>query len=243
MDLADINSALAGLAPDGPLEARLIAGSCPAGAALAVLAGSFNPPTRAHVGVAEAALAAGRFDRVLFTIAVRTIDKEHAAGASLAERFAMLAALVAAEPRFVAVACNRGLYVDQAEAIQAAFAPADLAFVVGYDKIVQILDPKYYVDRDAALRRLFAAARFLIAPRAGAGEQKLQQLFAQPENQPYADRISYLPLDTLAAAERALSSTHVRELLARGEDVSAAAPPAVLPVLRQISAYRVGAGG
>jgi nicotinamide-nucleotide adenylyltransferase len=243
MDQADLRAALAALSPDGPPEARLVAGSCPRGAALVVLSGSFNPPTRAHVGVAEAALAAGRFDRVLFAIAVRTIDKEHATGASLEERFAMLAALVAAEPRFAAVACNRGLYADQAQAIQAAFAPADLAFVVGYDKIVQILDPRYYVARDAALRPLFARARFLVAPRAGAGEAELRALFARPENRPYADRVTYLPLDALPEAERGLSSTRVRELLARGEDVAAVVPPAVLPVLRRIAAYREGAPG
>ena len=39
---------------------------------------------------------------------------------------------------------------------------AELTLLVGYDKVVQILDPKYYDDRDAALHELFALARLLV---------------------------------------------------------------------------------
>ena len=38
--------------------------------------------------------------------------------------------------------------------------------IYGYDKVVQIFDPRYYDDRDAALDRLFALSSLLVAPRA-----------------------------------------------------------------------------
>lgn len=235
---ARYREALSRLDPAGPPAARLLAGDCPRRSRLAVMSGSFNPPTRAHLGLALAALATGEFDRLLFALAVRTINKEHVVGATLEERCCMLEALVEQEPRFGVIAANRGLYLDQAIAVQAAFAPDDLAFVVGFDKIVQIVDPHYYTDPDLALQELFARARFFVAPRDGAGPTELGRLFAQPESRAYADRVRFLALSRLAEHEQALSSTVARRLLAQGEDVSGAVPPAVLPLLDHIAGYR-----
>jgi nicotinamide-nucleotide adenylyltransferase len=207
------------------------------------MSGSFNPPTRAHLGLAQAALATGQFDRLLFALAVRTINKEQIVGATLEERCAMLAALVRDEPRFAVLATNRGLYLEQGQAIQATFAPRDLAFIVGFDKIVQILDPRYYADRDAALRDLFARAHFLVAPRDGGGREALDRLFQQPEQHAYAGRVQFLPLTHMQRQELELSSTHVRERLARGDDVSWAVPEAVVPVLHSIHGYAAPAPG
>lgn len=229
---------LASLDPAGSPAMLALHGDVPPGARLALMSGSFNPPTRAHLGLAEAALSAGEFDRLLFALAVRTINKERIVGALLEERCVMLAALVAAEPRFALVGANRGLYLDQARAAHAAFAPHDLAFIVGFDKIVQIVDPQYYDDRDAALDELFRLARFLVAPRDGATSDELDALFARPENRPYAGRARFLPLSRLDADAQQLSSTRVRELLARGEDVSWAIPKAVWSLLKGMKAYQ-----
>ena len=216
---------------------QLLAGDCPPRARLAVMSGSFNPPTRAHLGLAQAALATGQFDRLLLALAVRTINKEQIIGATLQERCAMLAALVRDEPRLAAVVTNRGLYVEQAQAIHMAFAPRDLAFIVGFDKIVQIVDPRYYADRDVALRDLFERARFLVAPRDGGGREELDQLFQQPEQRDYAGRVQFLALTHMEQQELSLSSTRVRERLARGEDVSWEVPAAVAPLLAQVAGY------
>jgi nicotinamide-nucleotide adenylyltransferase len=232
--------ALRHLDPQDPPQVQLVAGECPAGARLAVMSGSFNPPTRAHLGLARAALAMGEFDRLLFALAVRTINKEEIVGATLEERVAMLAALVSQEPRFAVILANRGLYLDQAIAVHAAFAPRDLAFIVGFDKIVQIVDPRYYADRDAALRSLFAQARFLVAPRDGDGSQSLDRLFARQENRAFAERVQFLPFGLQQQREQRLSSTQVRELLGRGDDVSWAVPAAIIPVLTRIHGYSGG---
>ena len=226
------------LDPDGPPALRLIAGSCPPGMRLAILPAAFNPPTRAHVGLANAALATGAFDRLLFALSMRTVNKERSEGASLDERLTMLRLLVQDNERLAAVLWNRGLYVDQAALAHQALAPAALTFVVGFDKILQILDPRYYADRDAALDRLFSLARFLVAPRDGAGRAELDALFARPENRGYRSGVRYLPLLTLDKEAQSLSSTRVRELLARGEDAARALPPRLVEFVGESAAYK-----
>ena len=63
--------------------ASLIAGTePPAGGRLGLLAGSFNPPTLAHVTLAEAGWLPGRLDRVYSVLSTRTVDKEIVSGAA-----------------------------------------------------------------------------------------------------------------------------------------------------------------
>jgi len=104
---------------------------------------------------------------------------------------------------------NRGLYVEQAEAVRTSFPQVTrLLFLVGFDKIVQILDPHYYNDRDAALKELFALAELLVAPRGDAGPEALDELLNRPENRPFAQHVSALSFST---AYRDISSTQIRQ--------------------------------
>lgn len=237
-DLAVYHELLQALDPNGPPEARMVVGDLAIGERLAVLPAAFNPPTRAHMGLARAALDTGAFDRLLLMLSLRTIDKEAATGASLDSRLHMLALMATGQPRLGVALCNRGLYLDQAIALQDAFAPHDLAFVVGFDKIVQILDPRYYVNRDDALRSLFRQAHFLVAPRDGTDEAMLDELFGRPENREYRSRVAFLPLSALQAKEQALSSTLVRELLGRGKDAGWAVPAAIAGYLQRANPYQ-----
>jgi nicotinic acid mononucleotide adenylyltransferase len=197
------------LDPDLPPRAYFIVGADrPVPRRLAVLPGSFNPPTRAHLALADSALATGTADRVDFLIASRTVNKERIEGASLADRLLMLEELAAARPDLGVILVNRGLYVDQAEIIRAALPGLEgLAFVVGFDKIVQIFDPRYYHHRDEALDRLFGLARFFVAPRGTSDLADLTALLDRPENRKYADGIT--PLD-LAPGYRQMASSHLR---------------------------------
>ena len=116
---------------------------------VAVVAGSFNPVTYAHLSLCDGALQQPNIDAVWFLLAIHTVDKEEVTGACLEDRLCMLETLTQSRPNLGVVLCNRGLYVDQAEALRRAIvAPGrELVFVVGYDKIQQILDPRYYTDR------------------------------------------------------------------------------------------------
>jgi nicotinamide-nucleotide adenylyltransferase len=208
-----------------------------------VFAGSFNPLTRAHVALANAARRAAGLDALIWTCAAASVDKEQVERAALVDRLAQMRAFVAGRRRETLALLNRGLYVDEARTIRALLAPsADLTLIVGYDKIVQIFDPKYYADRDAALRALFSLARLLVGPREGEGAEALAALLAQPENRPFAKHVRYLDVPAGYAHD---SSTEARALAAETPpDITALSllvPPSGLALALHTGAYRPGA--
>lgn len=208
---------------------------------VAVVAGSFNPATLAHLSLCEAALQQPDIGSVWYSLAVHTIDKEQITGACLVDRLCMLEMLAASRPNVGVVLCNRGLYVDQAEALRGSLAGPgqELVFVVGFDKIQQILDPRYYTDRQSSLDRLFALSRFLVAERDAHGAQELAALLAQPANRAYRNRIE--ELTTLPAYhDPALSSTGVRAAYTEGQESPAGAatvPEAVQAFIASTGVY------
>ena len=206
--LVPYHRALSALDPEARPSAIPVCGPALGGVRrLVALPGSFNPPHRAHEALLRAARNTWRADGSACVLSARTVDKEQVSGLLLEDRLWLLCALHGADTAVVAT--NRGLYVEQAVALRALIAPnASLALVTGYDKIVQIFDPRYYVDRDDALEQLFALASFLVAPRGAATSDDLAARLERPGNARYADRVSLLPL----APDLALvSSTRTRE--------------------------------
>ncbi|MCC7106935.1 MAG: hypothetical protein IT307_17515 [Chloroflexi bacterium] len=203
-------------------------------APLAVLAGSFNPLTRAHELLALAALDQLRPDRLMFALSTRTVDKELVTGATLVDRLLCLELHDQRLGQRATVLLNRGLYVDQARLLHTVGGPRPV-FVVGFDKIVQVLDPRYYSDRDAALGELFDRASFAVAPRGRDGEAELGALLARPENQPYAQAITSLSLDATVADD---SSTGLRSALGAGRPVPADAPIETRKLVAETGVYR-----
>lgn len=188
-----------------------------------VLAGSFNPPTNAHLALAASAQQSAQLDAVIWTISRVTVDKEQVTRAPLVSRLLVLAALVDALPHAAAGLINRGLYAEQAAAVRASLPHVqELAFIVGFDKIVQILDPRYYTDRDAALTELFHQARLLVAPRAHGDAADLATLLARPHNAQWAKFVTFIPL---APDLRDLASSTVRDRIAQHEAINDVAPP------------------
>jgi hypothetical protein len=127
------------------------------------------------------------------------------------------------------------LFVDQADLIRAeAPSVVDLWFAVGYDKIVQIFDPRYYREREAALDRLFSLARFFVAPRAGAELDELEALMSLSENQRYTGGIVKIDLP---ASLRNVSSSRLRshDPASIGD-----APGVVRQFIRETGAYAIG---
>lgn len=122
--------------------------------------GSFDPPTIAHLAVAEAAAHQAGLARVDLVISRRTLGKDHLDEATVARRLAALEPVAATRP-WLGVAVSDGeLVVDIAAGYDAV--------VMGADKWAQVIDPAWYggstAARDAALARL---PRVLVAPRAG----------------------------------------------------------------------------
>ncbi len=179
-----------------------------------LLAGSFNPLTRAHVALGEAARDAGALDAILWTLTVVTVDKERVERASLVDRLLQMHAFVDGGADALAL-INRGLYVEQASVAWELLPQLEeLVIIVGFDKIVQIFDPRYYEDRDATLDRLFAIAALLVAPRADEDEVSLNALLARPENSRYRARVTFCPLPRRFRGE---SSSKARALVGKPE--------------------------
>jgi nicotinic acid mononucleotide adenylyltransferase len=194
-------------------------------ATIAVLPGSFNPLTRGH----EALITAARREGVgaaLLVLPVRAIDKEGVARAALVDRALVLMQWAAGHGGAGVALVNRGLYLEQAALLAAQYPSSAITFLVGYDKVEQIFDPRYYTDRDAALEALFGLAALRVAPRQGRGQDALDTLLQREENRRFAAHVTPLKLE---ADVDALSSTTVREA-ARAGDPDRAACERLVPV-------------
>lgn len=119
--------------------------------------GTFNPPTSAHVAIAEAALRQRDLDHVDLVLSRRPIDKEHVEVPTLEDRVAVLEALSRRLGWLRVAVTEHTLIVDIAQGYDVV--------VMGADKWAQVNDVRYYPDaaaRDDAVRRLPEVA---IAPR------------------------------------------------------------------------------
>ena len=216
-----VQALLERLHPDFPPQALVIPGSAHPTGNIIVFTGSFNPPTNAHLAMLEQAerfahspaLSATGDQRGLLlyaAISKRTTDKENVDRPLLLDRVILLDTLFEQRlPSTGIMLFNRGLYVEQAEAVRSSFPEVSrLFFLLGFDKIMQILDPHYYDDRDAALKSLFSLAELLVAPRGTANADTLTVLLQQPQNQPFSQYIHSLPLDS---AYRDISSSRIRQ--------------------------------
>jgi len=203
---------------------------------LGILSGSFNPPTEAHIELAVRARESYRLDRVFFLISRVTIDKEESEGLALEDRLLLLSRL-AGELGWASVAItNRGLYYEQAVAVRSLMGrQARIFFLVGMDKVAQILDPRYYQNRDQALVVLFIEAQLIVASRGDRGEADLRELLQREENQNYADRVYFL---TMPAETRELASSAIRAAIARGEPPAGQLPEMVATFISETGAFR-----
>jgi nicotinic acid mononucleotide adenylyltransferase len=207
----------------------------PVGGRLGLLAGSFNPPTVAHTTLAKAGLANGQLDRVYYVLSTHTVGKEVVTGAALEDRLLLLDRLAEADPRLGTLLINRGLFLDQARIARAAFPTLGaLVFLVGFDKIVQIFDPRYYDDRDADLEQLFALGTFLVAPRGTDDAEDLAALLSAPDNRRFAGGVE--PLD-LPPELRDVASTAVRTTIGDGQTRDPATPPLVQAFIAATGVY------
>ena len=235
--LLRLHDVVAAADPDGPPAMRLVyAGESPRPPTrLGFLAGSFNPLHSAHEALARAAMHTAHLDRVLLVLSKRTVDKERVSGMSLEDRLLLLQLFASTHPGLGVALVNRGLYVEQAALLRSAWPNLQgLWAVVGFDKIVQILDPRYYADRDAALDELFALATVLVAPRAGASPRELHRLLDRPENRRFRDRVRPLPIPP---EHGAVSSSRLRAEAEMGRLAGLAVPELVRAFVEATRVY------
>jgi nicotinate (nicotinamide) nucleotide adenylyltransferase len=129
---------------------------------VAVLAGAFNPPTTAHVALAECALTV--VDEVVLAIP-RSFPHKQFEGATLDQRLAMLHRIAQGRSGFSVGVAEGGLFAEIAREAQAHFHGAEMFLLCGRDAAERILtwdygDPEF---ADKMLREF----GLLVAPREG----------------------------------------------------------------------------
>jgi hypothetical protein len=127
------------------------------GAVRAAYPGTFDPPTVAHLAIAEAARNQCAVDQIDLILNREPLGKSGMQ--PLETRVAMLQAVAAARPWLAVVVTDRVHLADIAEGYD--------VLVLGADKWAQVLDPSFYgspAERDAAVARL---PRLAVAPRHG----------------------------------------------------------------------------
>ena len=198
-----------------------------AGGTLLCLSASFNPLTRAHWGLVEAADRLLRSDQILFLLAVSNVDKE-VTGLPLALRLALLTHFAQNRAKVSVAATGPGRFIEKQAVIRAAYpAAARVVFLLGQDTLVRLADPKYYQDRDAALERLFADCECVVADRPPARPGAVAQLLATPPLSRFRRQIHTVELPPELAP---IAATTIRAQLEAGL-VPDSVPEEVRPLL------------
>ncbi len=234
--LKQIQALLDQLDPEGKPQAFIVPGSSQPRGTIIVFPGSFNPPTIAHLALLKQAREfalhhalpetnGSKTVQVYAAMSRHIVDKEHVERPLMLDRIMLLQMILQRHlPGAGIMLFNRGLYVEQAEAVRISFPEVErLFFLIGFDKIMQILDPRY--------NELFKLAELLVAPRGGADAGDLTDLLRQAQNQPFAQYIHALPFDP---AYRDISSTRIRQ---QADEYSHDVPEEVQRFIRETHVY------
>ncbi len=126
--------------------------------------GTFDPPTVAHLAVAEAAVAHAGLVRLDLVVSRVPLGKDTADGATLARRVEVLRAVAATRPWLGVVVTDACLIADIARAYDAV--------VMGADKWRQVCDPSWYDSVAACDAAVATLPRVLVAAR---GDDRLDE--------------------------------------------------------------------
>ena len=129
--------------------------------ALTLFPGAFNPPTRAHLAMAQSALEFS--DEAVFVLPREFPHKEYA-GPDFEQRLEMLLGATARHAAFSVASCERGLFIDIARAARAAGETQPrLLLLCGADAAERILEWDY--GEADAIERQLEEFELLVAPR------------------------------------------------------------------------------
>lgn len=174
---------------------------------LALFGGTFDPIHNAHLGIARAAAAHFRLDRVLFVPALRPPHKAGVTHAPYEDRVRMVELACAGDARFevsrLEEAAGSSYSIDTIEKVRVGLEPGDeLFFIIGADAFAEIRTWRRW-------REVAAAVRFLVVSRPGHEYDVPTEVRAER-------------LDTV---EFPVSSSEIRRELAAGRHPAEVPPP------------------
>jgi len=176
-----------------------------------VLAGAFNPVTRAHLALAEA--ARGAVDEIVCVVP-RIYPHKHFHGASLEDRIDMLT-LVGGIDRVEVT--EGGLFIDIARELRRG--DVEIFFICGRDAAERIIHWDY--GEPGAIERMLEEFSLLVAERGG--------MYEAPAH--LRHRVHPLALEQELSE---VSSTEVRRRVAAGEPWEHLVPEAITAHVRRI---------
>lgn len=183
---------------------------------LGILPGSFNPLTKAHVELAEAARS--HVDEVLLVVPSVFPHKDYS-GATLEERIALIESAGLSMPHSIGVT-DQGLFLDIARECREHYAPElRLYFLCGRDAAERILTWDY--GRPDVAKEMLQDFELLVAPRGGP--------FLPPAGLEH--RIH--PLE-IGGEYCNVSSTEVRDRIARGDRWQHLVPESIVERVKKI---------
>lgn len=190
-----------------------------------ILGGTFDPPHLGHVALARAAMVGMDLDEVLFVPASRNPLKTRKTSPGK-ERLKMVELAISDEPGFTVsdVEITRGgpsYSVDTLEELLMV-RPGSYWFIVGADTL-QGLDSWKEPERLLGLCRLIGVAREGLSP-----EEVLHKV-----NREYSRKIDIVSMPSVP-----ISSSKIREDIARGAPVEHWLKPAVWEYIKKVGLYR-----
>ncbi len=215
---------------------------------VAVLPSAFNPPTRAHLHLLEVACSVEDIGMAAALLSTRNVDKG-LYGATIPHRVGMLLSLHEHRPDIAVLASNAARIIDQAVSLRVRNPGVGFDFIVGFDTLVRVFDPRYYGEGDRApsdsdrlkamaaeLEPFFKDHRLIAANRGEESIQDVHRYLETPIVRDFADRIVLREIDPEPAK---LSSSQQREALESGDDPAGLAP-GVREYIERQRLYREG---
>ena len=209
-----------------------------------IFGGTFNPIHLAHLRVAEEVREACGLDRVIFLPAALPPHKQTASDTPFQHRLAMVEAAIADHPGFIASdleteRSGASYSVDTLEALQQLYPDDSLYFIIGLDSFRDITSWKDYP-------RLFELANIVVAHRPDYGNDDPRALLPVA----LTDQFCYdggsvnlrhkcgNELIFVAETRLAISSTMLREQVAKKRSIRYLVPPAVEAYIQTHNLYR-----
>jgi nicotinate-nucleotide adenylyltransferase len=195
---------------------------------IGVLGGTFDPPHKGHLALAQAAISQLELDEVMFMPALRNPLKARRLETKPEDRLGMLRELVrgAADPKLSLsdLELTRGgpsYAVDTLSELQMA-RPADYWFVLGSDSIKTISDWKQP-------RRLIKLCRLALVLRGGATKDEIMARIPE-EFRSAVDFVSMDPVD--------VSSSDLRDRMEQHKPVNSFTPADVIKYIHTHRLYQ-----
>ena len=184
--------------------------------AIGVLGGVFDPPHLGHVELARAAVTELGLEKLLVLVVA---DPGHKDVGTPAETRLELARLAFAEVPGAEVELDP--YARTVDSLEARRL-GDAVFILGADEFADF--PKWKRPD-----RVLELARLAIAKRPGVPDERMRETFVRLSA---PDRISYFDLSPVP-----VSSSLVRERVARGEPIDDLVPPKVAEAIARLGLY------